>query len=405
MDTTRLKYLLKRHITDVISASEAEELAILLQKTDPELQEELLAEVLEETEYGKDLKENRKQIIYSKIITQIAENPSEDGVNQVPVRGFHFLKKYMSIAAILLVGLAIGMWLWTADINHRLDEINMAATDTDDIYLHADSLPFVSLPGGGTQLLIEDQGQALMDLGIRLLKEEDGETVYAIQNQVAEGALPEKSIVFSTPKGHTNKILLADGTQIWLNSGSSLEYPAAFSATERRVKLIGEGYFDIAHDSRKPFFVETDKGPVIEVLGTSFNLSAYQEESTSVTTLVKGKVRLVGNNYETILKPNQQVVGHAENGMWKKSTVNVEDFISWKDGYFTFNTQSVEEILTTVQRWYNLEDVAYRHRSTEKFSGTFKRTKSLKSLLVKLEKISNVKFEIKERRIVVSDKN
>jgi len=102
------------------------------------------------------------------------------------------------------------------------------------------------------------------------------------------------------------------------------------------------------------------------------------------------------------LKPSEQVTANENDAVLHKKSVQVDDFTTWKDGYFNFNEQSIPQILAKVQRWYNIEEISYDYMSDEKFTGTFKRTKSLKSLLFKLEKISNVKFQIKERRVVVT---
>ena len=187
-----------------------------------------------------------------------------------------------------------------------------------------------------------------------------------------------------------------------MNSGSSLTYPRAFAGKERKVKLSGEGYFDVAHNTEKPFYVETANGPLIRVLGTAFNVSAYGEDRATTTTLVRGMVRLESKYQKIVLKPSEQVIANGNDAEMHKKRVQVDDFTSWKDGYFNFNEQSIQDILSKVRRWYNIEDIDYTYLPDETFTGTFKRTKSLKSLLEKLEKISNVKFQIKERRVVVT---
>src|SRR5690606_40384516 len=117
----------------------------------------------------------------------------------------------------------IGVWLWTMNLPNMQNEFAFAATDADDIYLPQDSLPFILLPDGDTQLLEESGDNVLPHAGVKLIKDEDGNIVYAVQHQVNLEASSDKKIVFSTPKGHSSKILLSDGTQVWLNSGSSLE--------------------------------------------------------------------------------------------------------------------------------------------------------------------------------------
>src|SRR5690606_27213140 len=139
------------------------------------------------------------------------------------------------------------------------------------------SVPFLQLPNGEIQLLEGGSSNTLAETGVKITQGSAGEVIYEVQ-QADDSRSQQENIVFTTPKGQSSKILLIDGTEIWLNSGSSLTYPAAFSDKERRVKLTGEGYFEVAHDATKPFYVETDEGPLIRVLGTSFNVSAYKGE-------------------------------------------------------------------------------------------------------------------------------
>lgn len=403
MDNVRLRYLLEKHVANTISVPESNELLALLREADFETQDRLLTEILEESTYRYTLTENRKHIIYEKIRGYVLENQSVSDMDSSGGNIFSLVKKYFSVAAVLLVGLSIGLWLWTEKQNDVKYADKIAERPVNDIYLATDSLPILQLPNGNRQLLAADTKNLLEDVGIKLLKDDDGQIIYEVQQHaVSQSLSPQKKVVFSTPKGHSSRILLADGTQVWLNSGSSLEYPVFFSGTERRVKLQGEGYFDVAHNKEQPFYVETDLGPLIQVLGTSFNVSAYQGEHSTTTTLVHGSVRLISDDHNMVLAPNEQVIAGRNERMWKKNKVNVDDIISWKDGYFSFNASSVEDILDKVQRWYNIEEIEYRYKSDEEFTGTFKRTKSLRSLLEKLEKISNIKFDIKERRIVVT---
>ncbi len=407
MDKVRLRYLLEKHIADTISSTELDELFALLETTDLEVQEEILTDILDGKPFEHKLSANRRQVLYEEIRQSILTDRSTDKPIPHQLKDKLIpLKRYISIAAVLLIGLSTLLWLWNkqqSDTGLLEDTYSMVEQAKDDIYMESDSVPFLRLPNGEIQLLEGDLSNAFVEAGVKIRTGENGEIIYEVQ-QVADaaGSSQQENLVFTTPKGQSSKILLIDGTEVWLNSGSSLTYPSTFSGKERRVKLSGEGYFEVAHNVDKPFYVETEEGPLVRVLGTSFNVSAYKEDKRTTTTLVEGSVQLLSKSNQVVLKPNEQVIAHIDDALLRKERVNVSDFISWKDGYFSFNGQSIPEILAEVRRWYNIEEITYTYMPEEKFTGTFKRTKSLKSLLVKLEKISNVKFEIKERRIVVT---
>ncbi|NGM62644.1 FecR family protein [Sphingobacterium sp. SGG-5] len=392
MDKVRLKYLLEKHIADTISPVELDELFALLETIDTDIQEEVLTDILDKKPQIHVLPEVRRQAVYDEIRKNVQRQPIS-------------FKKYISIAAVLVVGMSSLLWLWKKSELTEPNGVDFAQEATykaDDIYIIPDSVPFVQLPNGEIQLLEESQSNVLAETGVKIRVGENGERIYEVQ-QIADGRMSQaEDMVFTTPKGQSSKVLLIDGTEVWLNSGSSLTYPRSFSGKERRVKLTGEGYFEVAHNKEKPFYVETEKGPLIRVLGTSFNVSAYKGENKTTTTLITGLVRLTGDHHNLLLKPSEQVIASHNDRIFHKKQVNVNDFISWKDGYFSFNGQSVPEILAEVRRWYNIQQIDYTYMPEERFTGTFKRTKSLRSLLLKLEKISNVKFEIKERRIVVT---
>lgn len=278
------------------------------------------------------------------------------------------------------------------------------SVDSNDISFSTDSVPSLKLPNGNIAVLQLANEETAQLQGFQVVKREDG-AYYFILNQNSNGSieegLTEKKLVFSSPKGYTNKLVLMDGTIVWLNSGSSLEYPMAFERNSRTVTLKGEAYFDVRHSSTQPFYVETTKATV-KVLGTSFNISSYQEDGIMKTTLVEGSVQLNTNTQKIVLEPGEQAIMKYSNSKVTKQNVNVADYTSWKDGYFNFNGLTTTEILNMVKRWYDIEEVVYAPSlSQERITGTFRRTKSLGSLLAKLEKISETKFEIKGRRVMV----
>lgn len=200
------------------------------------------------------------------------------------------------------------------------------------------------------------------------------------------------------PRGGEYKIVLADGSQVWINSQSVLEFPARFVGKERRVKLTGEAYFDVSKDVEKPFVVEVGDKEV-QVLGTSFNVNDY--DGKFMTTLVTGKVnvRIGKNNYT--LDPSMQICVGDGDVVLKK--VDTKEFTAWKDGVFVFKKQKLQDVLDILSRWYDI-DVFYQNADLKDlhFTGTIERHNDIADVVKFLEKTDMVNFTINGKTLVVS---
>jgi len=183
-------------------------------------------------------------------------------------------------------------------------------------------------------------------------------------------------IIYNTlkvPRGGQFFLVLSDSTRVWLNSESELRYPVTFSDKEREVTLVGEAYFEVTKNKKKPFIVHSDHQQ-IEVLGTSFNVSAYANNESIKTTLVEGKVKVNSSTQELFLDPSFQAVVDRTNGSLKKQLVKTELFISWKDGNYHFENESFETILKTISRWYDFEYEFQNQAAKEiQFTGSINR--------------------------------
>ncbi len=199
-------------------------------------------------------------------------------------------------------------------------------------------------------------------------------------------------------------MILEDGTHVWLNADSKLKYPAVFTGKQRRVYLEGEGYFDVAKDSIRPFLVET-REQNIQVLGTAFNVYAYFGEQMNYTTLVRGKVsvRDKRGGKQWILHPGQQVCMDVTNEECVVREVDVRKEIAWKDGLFVFHGQTLEQIMTKLARWYDIT-VFFQSEEAKSllFKGNLPRYSDFQIMLNVLEKSSNVQFNVKDRVVTVS---
>lgn len=212
----------------------------------------------------------------------------------------------------------------------------------------------LTLADGRTIELSAEQAGVVMGDGITYL---DGSAVLGKQ---AEGGGRDHRLtgsqvhILTTPKGGTYRMTLPDGTAVWLNAASRLEYHEDPNANLRIVQLDGEAFFEVKSDKDRPFKVVT-KGQEVEVLGTSFNINSYSDEPTIRTTLVEGVVKVKGTatQHAVVLKPGQQaILGHATK--LEVSEVTVADFVAWKSGMFSFNNTSIEGVMRQLSRWYDV---------------------------------------------------
>ncbi len=227
------------------------------------------------------------------------------------------------------------------------------------------------------------------------------------------------------PLGEKSHVILADGTEIWLNSGSKLIYPTVFNRTERIVKLEGEGYFNVAKNKEKPFIVETDKLD-IEVLGTSFNLKSYPEEDIVETTLVEGSVKL-SQNRQTVsekvfyLKPLEKADFRAKESEMtihkvvadedvldsdKNSEWLLESIISWKDQVLIFNSENLIDIATKLERWYGFKIILKDIGSVinETYTGKFIHNEPITMVLDIIKATTPIAYKIENNTITITGK-
>lgn len=313
--------------------------------------------------------------------------------------------KYIGMAAASIVLILIGINIYnsyTVKENALQQKDLFAATDVT--------------PGGNKAILKLANGQT-----IKLNNDKNGIIIKAGALAYSDGtAIETKGIpqntaqqnVITTPAGGQYQVILQDGTKVWLNAESSLSYPNRFSDKERIVKVTGEAYFEVAKVTMKeqglrskeqglrlPFIVVTDKQK-IEVLGTHFNVMAYPNESVVKTTLLEGSVKVTGKSISRYLNPGQQSQ-LTDRNIEITNQVDLEEVISWKNGYFKFN-EDIKSIMNKIARWYDVE-VIYKPGVdlNQTFSGEVSKSRNVSALLKVMELTGNVNFKIEGRRIIV----
>ena len=244
----------------------------------------------------------------------------------------------------------------------------------------------------------QDHNQSLLSkAGIKVEQKADGSVIYKLVASAQESKVFKYNKIY-TPKGGQFNIELSDGSIVMLNAYSSLSYPTFFKDNERSVELSGEGFFKvkkITNDGiRVPFYVKT-RNQTIEVLGTEFNVSAYDDDDFTATTLVEGKVsvNLLNNSAKKILYPGEQSLVLDEGKSLMVNKGNVESAIAWTDGNFLFEDSYLKEILMHISRWYDI-DISLRDVPKTRYNIFISRNNKLSTVLNMLEKTGNVKFRV-----------
>lgn len=248
------------------------------------------------------------------------------------------------------------------------------------------------------------EGEIAHQSGVQIEKTADGNIVYSVKKD------QEVTTAFNTvatPRGGQYQVVLPDGSKAWLNASSSLSFPVQFKTNERRVKMTGEVYFEIAklenkdRSGRVPFFVETED-QTIQVLGTQFNVNAYVDEPYTRTTLVEGSVRIEATNSSNsvLLKPGQQAVLKSQ---FAVNDIAVQKIIAWKSGDFVFQEESLDNILRQVARWYDVDVECSEDLGKLRFNGMVSRSKPLSTLINIIQSTEKVHIQIQGRRLIVTD--
>jgi hypothetical protein len=250
----------------------------------------------------------------------------------------------------------------------------------------------------GKTIVLEDvaNGKLTEELGTTIEKTEKGGINYKIEGNTDVRIAMN---LLNVPKGGQFQITLSDGTKVWLNSNSSLKYPSAFSTSERRVELTGEAYFEVSKNKQKPFIVETSLQKV-EVLGTKFNINAYDDESSTQTSLAEGSVRVSCKNNTTLLKPGQQSTLTDQNIAVR--SINLDQVLDWKNGDFNFSNNNLKEIMRKISRWYNIEVIFEGPISQETYVAQISRKKRLNDVLRALQLSGSIKYSIRNNKLYIS---
>ena len=385
--------LIARKIKGIISPGEQEELDHWI-KEDPENQ-------LVYTRASDPKKQLDKLEIYGLFNKEKAWSGLENKLFETKTIRFTPQKIFRYAAAIMLPLLIAGGFAYRY-LNRSAPQ-TIAEIDT------------VFQPGSQKAVLIlADGGKVELNEGMAVADLQEGDARISIRNKLlsytsTDQESLETEIIYNelkTPRGGGYKLQLADGTEVWLNAGSSIRFPVSFTEESRQVYLEGEAYFEVSHDG-SPFTVSTANMDV-RVLGTSFNISAYADEPLLKTTLVEGKVRVELKNQEDsplnslVLSPDQQAILNRSESVLSAVEVNASLYTSWMQGKLEFHNESLDQVMLRLARWYDFE---YEFENPEAkafhFSARLNNGENISTIIEMLEMTTDVKFELRDQKIVV----
>lgn len=377
-------------------ASDEEQL-VLEQRLSEHPELKAVYEKLQDSEELKDAfnkyKEYSSEKAYECFLQQIQQKEKPTAGKIRRIRTWWYAAAAVVVLAMGISFYAMQHYQATEEANTRIAQINPGSKQAT-----------LTLPDGSTIDVQKKDINVIVD-GVQV-KYNEGVLSYRptvttqqhVEKNVDES--PVKSNELVIPRGGENTVLLADGTTVHLNSGSKLIYPVRFAGKRRIVTLEGEAYFDVSKDDEHPFVVRTRFGEVT-VLGTTFNVNAYNDADACYTTLVYGKVNFSAPDKETItLAPGEQVVASSR-GIEKRA-VDVNEYIGWAKGVYVFNNKRLGEIMKTFERWYDVH-VYYEKESLRDltYSGDLQRYGTINTFLNALELTGDIYYKINGRNILI----
>ncbi|OQP53537.1 FecR family protein [Niastella populi] len=411
--SSSLEYLLNRYADKTCTVEEKEELMRLLQESgNDEAVQQLIDKMLEERPETHVMSGKTAQAVLQAIFE--AEETPVVKMKTTPVRRVSFGR--IAAAASVLLLLTAGGWF----LLNRMSKTPVTTAAVVNDVAPGGNKALLTLANGST-IVLENaaNGVVAQEGNAEVVKLKNGQLMYKTAGGKPEGTSTDLTYnTLSTPKGGEYKIVLPDGSQVWLNAESSITYPTAFDARERKVQVTGEAYFEVAKlvtakdKKRVPFLVDIKNRKTggnigqVQVLGTHFNINAYEDEKLVKTTLLEGKVKIsqLAKNakQEVTLSPGEQALLGTHSPLTTNRSPDINQVMAWRNGVFHFEKADIQTVMRQISRWYDVE-VVYK-RDIEQDDPLFfevKRNTNLSDVLKVLNLAGGAKFSIEDKKIIV----
>ena len=349
-----------------------------------------------------------KEILQNRIKNKI--DYSIHSIEQKPHSLIYSLRKYAA-ALFIFVGIFLGVYYFSSSDSKKENATTIIASNKkiEEKIVPGGNKALLTLADGSTIILDSAQNGNLSQQGnIQIKKLQNGLLVYTLNGKTITENDEDFYNTISTPNGGEYQITLSDGTKVWLNAASSIRFPVLFNNKERKVFITGEAYFEVAQknsatNEKIPFLVAVNNSSFVKVLGTHFNINAYQDEPFVKTSLVEGSVKVYEadeTNAKLLIAGQQSSLGPGG----KITVINnadMEEVLAWKNGRFQFKSADIETMLRQIARWYDVE-VVYNGHSSLHFTGQLNRTENVFKIFEKLQLTGEVHFTVEGRKIIVT---
>jgi ferric-dicitrate binding protein FerR (iron transport regulator) len=380
---SRTAYLISGYLAQTLSGEERKELDNWIgeSRDNQHLFEELTDPVNIE-KYASILQQMDKQKIKEKIDSRIGIRKSAPPV-------------WVYLAAAVTIGVVILAYFIFFKSSSSQNGITFV--NTNPILPGSDKAILVRANGDTLDLNNMKRGDSTNENGVTMQKYSDAEIRY--EDTIATGSEMYVNTVF-TPRGGQYKLVLSDGTKVWLNAASSVSFPTAFNFLSREVSVTGEVYFEVTKGKSWPFIVRT-KDADIRVLGTHFNVNSYADENLTRVTLSEGSVEIKSDSLTQVIKPGMQAAIEKGKHIWILP-VDTSLYMAWKEGYFRWKDENIASIMRQVSRWYDVDISIENDIKKENFGGIVARKDSISKVLRIMESTSTIHFKTEGKKIIVT---
>lgn len=389
----RLEILFQKFYNEAASPEELVELEQLLQKHGGRGLTPLLKQAWTNEKPTDIFSKEQSEALFNRVLSHGSRHENEIDIRHHKVRPLRIIRRIAIAAA--LIGIIVLSYFLIKPPSITPSETVATVNSTEHDISPGRTGGVLTLSSGQQVVLDEKANGTVANEGQVKVIKRDGQLSYE-----GENAGGNYLNTLHTPRGRQYRLVLSDGSNVWLNASSSIKYPATFTGNERIVEITGEAYFEIASDRAKPFKVRMHDSSMVNVTGTHFNVNSYVDENGIRTTLLEGSVQVTKGDTRIQLKPGQQSFSF-NNQIKLVAGVNLEEVMAWKNGFFSFQNAGLKTIMREISRWYDVDVIYEANVPDVNFSGEIGRGLTLKQVLSILDE-TRIHYKIEEKKLIIT---